>query len=273
MGSPDRTELLDTLTEGISSLTSSEQLATPPRRPGPVPPLQLRQRPPHRRPVPRGHPGGRLRHLEVPRTFGRQGGVGDLDPRPGRRPEGPGGRRRGTPTDPRVPDRAGVRPESDHRRPTPRGLQHVGRRRPDPAARSARATGPRASATRSCSPSSPAPSTVTAPSPHVGSGSRSVMLPTSRSRRSPTSSPTPSCTRQVDDRSLAELEAESTAYVVCRSLGLDSGAYSFGYVATLGRRWRAGGRRDQGVRRAHPAGGSGHPRCAPDGEDTGGAAT
>ena len=42
---------------------------------------------------------------------------------------------------------------------------------------------------------------------------------------------------QVDDRSLAELEAESTAYVVCRSLGLDSGAYSFGYVAT----WAGGG--------------------------------
>jgi hypothetical protein len=45
----------------------------------------------------------------------------------------------------------------------------------------------------------------------------------------------------VDDRSLAELEAESTAYVVCRSLGLDSGTYSFGYVAT----WAGGG--DQAV--------------------------
>ncbi len=39
------------------------------------------------------------------------------------------------------------------------------------------------------------------------------------------------------DRSLAELEAESTAYVVCRSLGLDSGDYSFGYVAC----WAGGG--------------------------------
>jgi antirestriction protein ArdC len=39
------------------------------------------------------------------------------------------------------------------------------------------------------------------------------------------------------DRSLAELEAESTAYVVCQQFGLDSGAYSFGYVAT----WAGGG--------------------------------
>ncbi len=40
-----------------------------------------------------------------------------------------------------------------------------------------------------------------------------------------------------EDRSLAELEAESTAYVVCRQLGIDSGEYSFGYVAT----WAGGG--------------------------------
>ncbi|HXQ61899.1 MAG TPA: ImmA/IrrE family metallo-endopeptidase [Acidimicrobiales bacterium] len=42
---------------------------------------------------------------------------------------------------------------------------------------------------------------------------------------------------RVDDRALAELEAESTAYVVCRSVGLDPGDYSFGYVAT----WAGGG--------------------------------
>jgi hypothetical protein len=36
----------------------------------------------------------------------------------------------------------------------------------------------------------------------------------------------------VADRRLAELEAESVAYVVCRHLGLDAGCYSFGYVAT-----------------------------------------
>jgi len=35
-----------------------------------------------------------------------------------------------------------------------------------------------------------------------------------------------------DNRALAELEAESTAYVVCQALGIDSGDYSFGYVAT-----------------------------------------
>jgi len=33
------------------------------------------------------------------------------------------------------------------------------------------------------------------------------------------------------------LEAESTAYVVCRTLGLDTGEYSFGYVAC----WAGGG--------------------------------
>ena len=36
----------------------------------------------------------------------------------------------------------------------------------------------------------------------------------------------------VGDRRLAELEAESIAYVVCRFLGIDAGSYSFGYVAT-----------------------------------------
>jgi len=42
---------------------------------------------------------------------------------------------------------------------------------------------------------------------------------------------------KYDDRKLAELEAESTAYVVCQSLGLESSDYSFGYVAT----WAGGG--------------------------------
>lgn len=36
----------------------------------------------------------------------------------------------------------------------------------------------------------------------------------------------------VEDRPLAELEAESVAFVVCRHLGLDAGGYSFGYLAT-----------------------------------------
>ena len=39
------------------------------------------------------------------------------------------------------------------------------------------------------------------------------------------------------DRRLAELEAESTAYVVCASLGINSDDYSFGYVVT----WAGGG--------------------------------
>src|SRR5271165_6426091 len=49
-------------------------MASPSRRAGPVAPLQLRQRPPYRRPIPRSHPRGGLHHLEAPRTFGRQGG-------------------------------------------------------------------------------------------------------------------------------------------------------------------------------------------------------
>lgn len=39
-------------------------------------------------------------------------------------------------------------------------------------------------------------------------------------------------------REVVELEAESVAYIVCQSLGLDSSAYSFGYVAS----WAGGGR-------------------------------
>lgn len=39
------------------------------------------------------------------------------------------------------------------------------------------------------------------------------------------------------DRARAELEAESTAFVVCRAFGIDSGGYSFGYVAG----WAGGG--------------------------------
>jgi len=41
----------------------------------------------------------------------------------------------------------------------------------------------------------------------------------------------------MDDRPIAELEAESTAFVVCRVLGLDTSDYSFGYVAS----WAGGG--------------------------------
>ncbi len=39
------------------------------------------------------------------------------------------------------------------------------------------------------------------------------------------------------DRSLAELEAESVAFVVCRALGIESASYTFGYVAG----WAGGG--------------------------------
>jgi antirestriction protein ArdC len=46
---------------------------------------------------------------------------------------------------------------------------------------------------------------------------------------------------KFEDRALAELEAESTAYVVCQALGLDTSDYSFGYVAA----WAGGG--DQAI--------------------------
>jgi len=36
------------------------------------------------------------------------------------------------------------------------------------------------------------------------------------------------------ERALAELEAESVAYIVCSEFGIDSGSYSFGYLATWG---------------------------------------
>ncbi len=39
------------------------------------------------------------------------------------------------------------------------------------------------------------------------------------------------------NRAVAEMEAESIAYVVCQRLGLDTGAYTFGYVAA----WAGGG--------------------------------
>jgi len=42
---------------------------------------------------------------------------------------------------------------------------------------------------------------------------------------------------RFESRALAELEAESTAYVVCQALGFDTSDYSFGYVAT----WAGGG--------------------------------
>lgn len=46
---------------------------------------------------------------------------------------------------------------------------------------------------------------------------------------------------KFDSRALAELEAESTAYVACQALGIDSSDYTFGYVAT----WAGGG--DQAI--------------------------
>ncbi|HZQ86064.1 MAG TPA: ArdC-like ssDNA-binding domain-containing protein [Acidimicrobiales bacterium] len=50
------------------------------------------------------------------------------------------------------------------------------------------------------------------------------------------------------DRSLAELEAESVAYIVCDALDINSGDYTFGYVAG----WAGGG--DEAVSRIKAAG-------------------
>ena len=46
---------------------------------------------------------------------------------------------------------------------------------------------------------------------------------------------------KFDNRALAELETESTAYVVYQVLGLDTSDYTFGYVAS----WAGGG--DQAI--------------------------
>ena len=43
----------------------------------------------------------------------------------------------------------------------------------------------------------------------------------------------------VPDRLRAELEAESAAFIICRRLGIETGGYSFGYVAS----WAGGGDR------------------------------
>jgi antirestriction protein ArdC len=51
---------------------------------------------------------------------------------------------------------------------------------------------------------------------------------------------------EAEDRRLAELEAESVAYVVCQRLGIESSAYSFGYVAT----WAGGAASAQSAIRA-----------------------
>jgi len=51
-------------------------------------------------------------------------------------------------------------------------------------------------------------------------------------------------------RNTVELEAESTAYVVCQSLGLDTSEYSFGYCAA----WKGG--EAEKVREAIKASGS-----------------
>jgi hypothetical protein len=37
--------------------------------------------------------------------------------------------------------------------------------------------------------------------------------------------------RVTTDRDLAEIEAESVAYVVCHAMGIDTAAYSLAYVA------------------------------------------
>ena len=54
------------------------------------------------------------------------------------------------------------------------------------------------------------------------------------------------------ERSLKELEAESTAYVVCAAIGLDTGSYTFGYVAV----WAGGG--DQAIAGIKAAGANIH---------------
>jgi hypothetical protein len=63
-------------------------------------------------------------------------------------------------------------------------------------------------------------------------------------------------------RPLAELEAESVAFIVCQAAGIDSGEYRFGYRTgdLVGRR-RRGPYRPADERPAHPARGGDDPRC------------
>jgi antirestriction protein ArdC len=68
-------------------------------------------------------------------------------------------------------------------------------------------------------------------------GSAPLMWPTSSPVCSRRSSPAGAAHENFKDRALAELEAESTAFVVISTLGIDSSDYSFGYVAN----WAGGG--------------------------------
>jgi hypothetical protein len=52
----------------------------------------------------------------------------------------------------------------------------------------------------------------------------------------------------ASNRALCELEAESVSFIVCAALGIDSGDYSFGYVAG----WSGGG--DEAVTRIKESG-------------------
>jgi len=53
-------------------------------------------------------------------------------------------------------------------------------------------------------------------------------------------------------RELKELEAESTAYVICRALAMDTSDYSFGYVVG----WAGGGEQALQASRRPPDGSS-----------------
>jgi len=73
---------------------------------------------------------------------------------------------------------------------------------------------------------------------------RTVVDPQVRERRFLTA--TPWCREELahallhenfKDRALAGLEAESTAFIICKVLGIDSSEYSFGYVGN----WAGGG--------------------------------
>ena len=251
-------ELIDQLTEGIANLTSSDELAALPRLPEPLSPLQLRQRAPHRSPVPRGDTGRRLQRLAEDEPLRPQGREGHLDSRPHGLQER---RRRGR-----------------RERPVIRGFKFVGvfdvaqtdgEELPsicnridgdDPAGLYAQlVTVAESIGFASRTTSSAAPPTATAPTTCTASGSRPTTPRPSGSRPSLTRSPTLSSTRGHKDRALAELEAESTAYVVCQALGIDSERLLLRVRRNLGR-WRRGGhRRDQGILRANPEDSGDHP--------------
>ena len=195
------------------------RLARPPRGPGALPPLQLQQRPAHLPARSGRHPGGRLRHLEEARSGGPQGRAGHLDPGSDDRPPHPERRGRGAPPHRADSDRW---PYSTSPRPT-------GIRYPRSVATS---RGTTRRPVRCSSPNGRAGSGYSVDITELpGSTNGDCSFARRRIRVEGRNDPAQQVKtlahelahallhEGTDDRALAELEAESTAFVVCRTPG------------------------------------------------------